>query len=309
MKTKNLFLTIALLFIATLNYAQTSAEASGIAIQGIARDANNTARIDAAITLTVELYYINASNQPVTIAGPEDKNLTTDNFGVFSFVLEPGAANNATIANQQAYLKISEDGTTISDEKLNHVPYAIAANNGVPTGSIMPWVGSENAVPTGWVLCNNQSLTSVVGSANLIALVGNNAPDLRGRFLKGAGTDVEANVEPILVGDTQNQSTKTLNHKHGNGTLKASLNQSTTGNEYVPTATVGGSSTPWGGLQYITGTTPLVLNIPATLLDTSVSNSNLSHDHNTSGETGNPTTGDTSEVRPSTYGVHYIIKL
>jgi hypothetical protein len=210
MKTKNLFLTVVLLFMATFNYAQTSAEASGIAIQGIARDANNTARIETQIILTYELYYKDASNLAVPIAGPEDITVTPDNFGVFSFVLEPGAANNAKIANQQAYLKISEGSTTISDEKLNHVPYAIAANNGVPTGSIMPWVGGENAVPAGWVLCNNQSLTGIVGSDNLIALVGNNAPDLRGMFLRGAGGT--GNHEGPIVNEIQEDGIESHNH-------------------------------------------------------------------------------------------------
>lgn len=299
MKTKNLFLTVVLLFIATFNYAQTSAEASGIAIQGIARDAGNTARINTPITLTFELYYLDGTTI-VPIGDTIDANLTTDNFGVFSYVLEAGAENNAIMANQQAYLKIREGSTTISNEKLNHVPYAIAANNGVPTGSIMPWVGPANAVPSGWVLCNNQSLTGIVGSENLIALVGNNAPDLRGRFLKGAGTEVEDNVEPVLVNETQNQSTSTKPHSHGAGTLEASAARAISDLfQSVPLSSAGwvsGSSLP------ATST----LNVPFSA--GTITNSPLIHEHDVAGNTS-ASTIDNSEVRPSTYGVHYIIKL
>jgi hypothetical protein len=43
--------------------------------------------------------------------------------------------------------------------------------NGVPTGGIMMWSGSVASIPSGWVLCDGA----------------NNTPDLRGRFIIGAG--------------------------------------------------------------------------------------------------------------------------
>jgi hypothetical protein len=305
MKTKNLFLTVVLLFIATLNYAQTSAEASGIAIQGIARDAGNTARIDAAITLTFELYYINASSAEVPVGAAVDANLTTDNFGVFSYVLEPGVANNATMANHQAYLKISEGSTTISDEKLNHVPYAIAANNGVPTGSIMPWVGPANAVPTGWVLCNNQSLTGIVGSDNLIALVGNNAPDLRGMFLRGAGTNAVSGYTTNSGPDVNmRQQDDNLSHNHGAGNITANNagvhSHSTTIWIDKATTYVAPTNNTDGGTEYYTPTS-----LGNDGFDNKTSSNTGTHDHTTTGNT----TSVGTESRPVNYGVHYIIKL
>ena len=323
MKTRQLLSTILFLF-TTAIFSQTSAEASGIAIQGIARDANNTARIDTPITLTVELYYINASNQPVTIAGPEDKVLTTDNFGVFSFVLEPGAANNAKMANQQAYLKISEGGTTISDEKLNHVPYAIAANNGVPTGAIMPWVGPANAVPTGWLLCNGQSLSGVVGSDNLMDMIGNNAPNLGGMFLRGAGnntnTGYENNDGPAL-NDTQGDLNKTHNHAASDAD-NALVNSGHGGHGHSVTAEQFYEVDP-DDVSF-TGTTGNAIlqkkaftsagNITASGITFSIANPSIafntgsggSHNHTISGATAD--TGAV-ESRPVNYGVNYIIKL
>ena len=43
---------------------------------------------------------------------------------------------------------------------------------GVPTGCIVMWSGAEGSIPSGWVLCNGLSST----------------PDLRNRFIVGAGT-------------------------------------------------------------------------------------------------------------------------
>ena len=186
MKSKQFLLSLLMLCITVVNYSQTSASTAGIAVQGIARDDNNTARANASISLTFEIYYKVASTE-VQIS-TETQNLETDAFGVFSHVIDPTFQNNPNFANYQAYLRITEGPTTISDEKLKHVPYAIAANNGVPSGSIMPFIGTE--APAGWVLCNGQSLTTITGAANLIAILGsNNAPNLQGMFLRGTQQD------------------------------------------------------------------------------------------------------------------------
>lgn len=48
-----------------------------------------------------------------------------------------------------------------------------AGNGPVPQGGIIMWSGSATAIPTGWALCDG----------------GNNTPDLRERFIVGAGGD------------------------------------------------------------------------------------------------------------------------
>lgn len=69
---------------------------------------------------------------------------------------------------------------------------------GVPSGVIAMWSGSADAVPSGWALCNGE----------------NNTPDLRGRFVLGAGGT-------YAVGATGGEETHTLtkeeipSHKHG----------------------------------------------------------------------------------------------
>jgi hypothetical protein len=48
----------------------------------------------------------------------------------------------------------------------------IAGGGFIPTGGIIIWSGAANAIPTGWVLCNGS----------------NGTPDLRNRFVVGAGS-------------------------------------------------------------------------------------------------------------------------
>ena len=49
----------------------------------------------------------------------------------------------------------------------------------IPTGVITMWSGAENAIPTGWALCDGQ----------------NSTPDLRNRFVVGAGTGSNYSVD------------------------------------------------------------------------------------------------------------------
>jgi len=184
MKSKLLFLSLLMLLITATSFAQTSASASGIAIQGIARDNNNSAFTNQTITFEFTIYDpADASN----LIYFKSIALTTDAFGVFSYIMDVGPSKNSKFYNKNLWLKIKDasSGQTISDEVFKHVPYAISANNGVPTGSIMPYIGTD--APTGWVLCDGRALGSIDGAEELIALVGNNAPDLGGMFLRGTG--------------------------------------------------------------------------------------------------------------------------
>lgn len=81
MKTSLFVFLITFLSFNCIN-AQTSASEVGIAVQGIARDGNNAARVSTDIVLTFELYYRNSSNAEVSIYS-ETITLTTDAFGVF----------------------------------------------------------------------------------------------------------------------------------------------------------------------------------------------------------------------------------
>jgi hypothetical protein len=304
MTPKPLFVLISsfLLFLSTNLTAQTTADNSGIAIQGIARDSNNVAKTLTSITLIIKLYYLDGT-QEVNIIPDVLADLTTDAFGVFSYVLDVGDENYVKIANHQARLRITESGDVITDEPLMQSPYAIAASNGVPTGSIMPYLG--NTPPQGWVVCDG-SLLPTDGSADaLIALIGsNNAPDLQGMFLRGTGTNpVNGQDGPALM-QTQNDTIQA--HVHDAGQLMTDMepnhdhNYDFFGLNYNRVLRNNGNGTANGtdGTDS-SGTEPDLLNSRPMVAAGA-------HDHEIIGNTAS--TGD-AETRPVNYGVVYIIKL
>lgn len=293
MKTK-LLLMLCLFCAAISNYAQSSATQSGIAVQGIARDLNNTALTNQTINLTFTLYYLDASSIEQTIY-KVTRNVTTDAFGVFSDVIDPTAVNNSLFANNAAYLRIEKGSEIISDEKLRHVPYAISANNGVPTGSIMPFIGT--VAPEGWVLCNGAALPSTAKA--LIALVGNNAPNLQGMFLRGTGTNPVNNQAGPALKATQDDSLKS--HSHGKGSLitESAGNHNHANGNHDKLMSITGSNT----VNSVDGDNQYVQPDLGSALKMSDSGT---HTHNISGSTAD--FGGT-ETRPVNYGVNYIIKL
>lgn len=298
MKTQ-LILIVLIVFSCSFSLAQTSAEMADIAIQGIARDDNNTAKANAQISLTFEFFYLdnNNGNAKVEVGAPETVSLNTDAFGVFSHVISPAATNNSIFANQQIYLKITEGNVLVSEEKLKHVPYAIAANNGVPTGAIMPFVGST--APIGWVLCDGQSLTNINGAENLIALLGStNAPDLRAMFLRGVGVNADAqfadNRRDGGVNSTQQDSNMAHNHS-------VDLTTSNNGEHSHPLKLKNRR------FENNSNSGSAAFNIQSEDGGVSTVETDLSgvHNHTVSGNTSSEGT----ESRPINYGVNYIIKL
>jgi hypothetical protein len=80
---------------------------------------------------------------------------------------------------------------------------AFVLANGVPTGAIIMWSGSIATIPSGWLLCNGSSGT----------------PDLRDRFVVGAGTTyaVDAtggSANATLVSHTHTASVVDPGHNH-----------------------------------------------------------------------------------------------
>lgn len=137
MKKIYLFVSVVVVLFTTLNAtAQTNVTSSGISIQGIARDVNNEAlaNIDQ-LDLNFQIYYVNGASTTTNIL-TAIATIKTDNFGVFSYVLDINQDQYNLISNQSAYLKVSSGSVVFSDEKLQTVPYAIYAQNGVPTGTI-----------------------------------------------------------------------------------------------------------------------------------------------------------------------------
>lgn len=305
MKKNYVLLTFFLLF-TILIQAQASFTSAGIAVQGIVRDDGNTAIQDQTVNLEFEFYYYETSGAIVTIGSIITKDVVTDNFGVFSTIIDPNFANNQVFSNTKVWLRIRKTGDTpyLSEAPLSHVPYAISANNGVPTGTIMPFIG--DTAPMGWLLCDgsvipNGALKTMLTNLGLSSSV---TPDLQGRFLKGVGTDVESRVVPIGLGDKQTQSTYLKTHKHGVGTLVTNNISAldNTDKEVV-------ISSSWRDVVHNNGETDGEGHgLPRRESGQSVVGDDTRHQHTISGSVAD-TDADTAEVRPSSFGVNYIIKL
>jgi microcystin-dependent protein len=291
MKNKNLFLSmLASIFFNLFVTAQTSVTSSGLSIQGIARDENNSAIANYTnLELVFKIYYKATGDVEETIL-TKTENVITDNFGVFSYVLVIDAEEYNLISSYPAYLRVAQKDVIFSDEKLQSVPYAIHAQNGVPTGSIMPFIGS--VAPNGWLLCDGSSFDDNASTANLKALLGStNTPNLQGLFLRGTGSAGTGKVGPALktiqeddvkahAHEVNLTTNSTGNHSHGITVRTNNLNN---------VKNDGNNDNIWRG--YADGATSAAGN----------------HNHTVTGNTAN--NGSTTETRPINYGVNYIIKL
>ena len=85
------------------------------------------------------------------------------------------AATATALENARTISGASFDGTTnitLNNANITNGAGYVTAANAFPSGGIIIWSGAVNAIPTGWVLCDGN----------------NSTPDLRDRFIVGAGT-------------------------------------------------------------------------------------------------------------------------
>lgn len=274
-------------------------------MQGIARDNANSAIKNTNLTFTFSI-----TKTDNTELYKETQSIKTDNFGVFSHIVSTGnpqgdAFNSIDFSINDLRLKISvaPDGNAIEiyNQPFQYSPYAhfakraSKADNGVPTGSIMPFVGTT--APKGWALCDGGSIASVANGADLRALIGDFTPDLRGMFLRGTGTN-EKTEYTSYEGPALKEFQKDANKKHLH---KIDINTTEDGKHSHKEAVSIGVTTP-------------ILYQPGIVVKNFHSNNSAStpqtdvkgnHIHNVSGNTGDSGT----ESRPVNFGVNYIIKL
>ncbi|WP_299253699.1 tail fiber protein [uncultured Cytophaga sp.] len=226
-------ISIAILFFTSfLTFAQYSTK--GFGFQGYAVGADGKAIASTGITVKFSL----SPNIGSGITYTEEQVLTSDIYGVFTATV--GTGTNKTggpfeVLNfTSVYYKLKVEVkkttggsyTTISDQALNAVPYARAAENGVPVGSIMPFAGPVSAIPAGWIQCNGQTLDGTSAMYlqlyNVISTTwggtGQNSfqvPDLRGVFLRGINdgrSDTYADPSTRAIGSMQDDAYATHNH-------------------------------------------------------------------------------------------------
>jgi hypothetical protein len=282
---KKIITTLLVSFFFTVTFSQE------LAVQGIARDTNGTARVNEGITLVFELYYLNTiTNNPISIY-TDSKSLVTDSFGVFSTTIDLSIDIESLISNKETYLKITEGTVIISNEKLKSVPYATSALNGVPTGSIMPYLGVT--APQGWLLCDGMPISVNNSTEALRELLGGaNTPNLQGMFLRGTGMNPVNNQSGPALKANQGEAFKSHNHNdtfsianggnHNHSYNDRDINDAGSGGDYA-----NGDGTPGRDVSRNTGLNGI-------------------HNHTINGSIS---VNGGNETRPVNYGVNYIIKL
>lgn len=204
-------LTLSALFISLFSFAQLPS-GLGIGFQGYARKADGSAISNQAIRVQFSIYDKEGGQQVSQAPFVELHNVESDAYGVFT--AEVGSINTADFialdfTNTKYALNVQVgvsggDLVQISDKPFNVVPYAQAAGNGVPAGTIMAFGGNNTEVPVGWEVCDGglRDPNSNKYKA-LYAAIGNNwgtengqfrLPNLLGRFLRGFSGG--SNVDP-----------------------------------------------------------------------------------------------------------------
>ena len=169
------------------------------------------------------------------------------------------------------------DGLTATTSQLN----AVAAGGAIPSGGIIMWSGAVSAIPSGWVLCNGS----------------NSTPDLRNRFVVGAGSTYAVND----TGGADSVSLSTANLPAHNHSFSGTGTTNTTG------AHVHASG--WYGPRGASGEASVFAtnNAGYPSVNTGSAGSH-SHTVSVSGTTDNTGDGTAHENRPPYYALAYIMK-
>jgi hypothetical protein len=129
----------------------------------------------------------------------------------------------------------------------------------IPAGGIFLWSGSIGSIPAGYVLCNGS----------------NGTPDLRDRFVVGAGTTYAVDgtggtADAIVVTHTHTASSAVTDpgHNHTNGTTAYAGGQ-------VAQAGAQGGSAPNGSVQVVSAVTGVTVATTVNSAGTSGTNANL----------------------------------
>ena len=297
---KKITIVFLICLMAVTGFAQIT---NGIVIQGIARNSSHSSIGSKELGFTFEI-----QEKSGTLVYKETQTINTDAYGVFSHVIGTGTKSGGRNFNQidygvsemQLIVSVSYLGKNIEISKspFQYVPYAYHAANGVPAGTIIAFAGTEAQVPSGWLLCNGQTVTANTTLKTMM----NNTPDLRGIFLRGTGTNTTHNVSGGSKAAGPNlkaiQKDNYRSHSHS-----VDINTQNDGahqhgyDDYAHSDSVpdnGDAGTGSGDSNGNKGTYRVTRN------------GHGSHRHRVLGSTKN--TGNV-ETRPISYGINYLIKL
>lgn len=191
---------------------------------------------------------------------------------------------------------------SIEEEKLSPDLRTYIAQQ-MPAGGIIMWSGSESNIPSGWALCNGQ----------------NGTPDLRDRFVIGAGSTHRAgttggNASVQLSEDnlpahshafSNGQAASAGSHSHGN-TFHIESDGEHAHSYTAPATGTGGSG--WGDQTSSRGATTGSAGSHTHSLTGSISYGG-SHTHTVTGTIGSTGSGAAFSILPPYYALCFIMKL
>ena len=216
-------------------------------------------------------------------------------------ILEVGAGLSIAKSGDKITLTNTDLGSTVQ---------------GVPTGTIIMY-GTTSA-PSGWLLCDGQSTS---GYPALAAIVGGNVPDLRDRFIVGAGNNYSQNARAgsntvtLTVADMPSHSHSTNSHNHSFSATTGNPNTTLTGTATYIAETWGSAGSASGIFGRNGGYSNYYTPSRVDSSPTGQLTIDATHTHNLSGNTGgsSPNTnndggGGAHENRPPYHALTFIIK-
>lgn len=147
-------------------------------------------------------------------------------------VVETGIADNAVTNAKMADNSVGTAEIINSSVGIDELATAVI-NRLVPVGTIAMYGGAS--APTGWLLCNGDAINASYTA--LIAIVGANTPDFKGRFpigdnaslnlrdTGGSATILEANLPSHSHGSGTLSTSTAGSHSHSGGTGYAGIHQ------------------------------------------------------------------------------------
>jgi microcystin-dependent protein len=217
------------------------------------------------------------------------------------------------ISNKEAWIKIASGSNIFAKEKLMVVPYSIHAQNGLPTGSIMPYIGTT--APAGWLLCDGSNIPTGDYYAALRKVLGDGTtdatklPNLNGLFLRGTGTSTVNSVS--VGGNTLKaiQDQQVGSHTH---TQTGSFTSATDWHDHKYWTWKGGGITRGTGDGQVDPARGAIKADPEYTAggsdDYGLTTLYYSHNHTVT-LSGNTSANSGTDTRPANYGVTYIIKI
>ena len=288
--------------VGTLNQNTTGSAAkltTARTIAGVSFDGTSNITLDNA-NITNGAGYITATltNEQVQdivggmVSGNTESGITVtyqDSDGTIDFSVASQTDQNftTTLKNKLDGIASGATNVTNNNQLTNGAGYVTAAN-AFPSGGIIIWSGAVNQIPTGWVLCDGN----------------NSTPDLRDRFIVGAGTG--GSYSP---GNTGGAASVTLSvaqmpsHSHSTNSHAHSFSGSGSHSHVLPVGRGGSQSNISGYIAY-DRVEQVQNNLSTQSASVTVSGTTGGESPNTNPDGG----GGSHENRPPYYALCYIMK-